>query len=178
MVFSDRTRVSYLALTWTPLITSSNPCDCSAHSPRYSSLKVFSFNIKPVCNWSFHLNYSKILNAIDAWWQLLSHSLSSLDDGTLDVRNLLYFELFLCWITFGPFLGIFVTVAKCEVFCNGDTSEIPPSTKSHLDILGAPIGDYVHFLCKLFSFKAFRSWWSCSPGWYGSRCLRPLRWPW
>ena len=44
-----RFRVSNLVLTWTPLITSSNPSGCSPHSPRYSSLRVlFSFNIIPV----------------------------------------------------------------------------------------------------------------------------------
>ena len=42
-------------------------------------------------------------------------------------------------------LGIFVNPSKCEVFCKGDTSEFPPSTKSshvpHHVLLGAPIGD-------------------------------------
>ena len=38
-------------------------------------------------------------------------------------------------------------MSKCELFCKGDTSEFPPSMKSshvpHLDLLGAPIGDYL-----------------------------------
>ena len=38
-------------------------------------------------------------------------------------------------------------MSKYELFCNGDTSEFPPSMKSshvpHLDLLGAPIGDYL-----------------------------------
>ena len=38
-------------------------------------------------------------------------------------------------------------MSKCELFCKGDTSEFPPSMKSshvlHLDLLGAPKGDYL-----------------------------------
>ena len=38
-------------------------------------------------------------------------------------------------------------MSRCELFCKGDTSEFPPSMKSshvpHLDLLGAPIGDYL-----------------------------------
>ena len=42
---------------------------------------------------------------------------------------------------------MFINMSKCELFCKGDTSEFPPSMKSshvpHLDLLGAPIGDYL-----------------------------------
>ena len=48
LVFPDRSRVSNLVLTWTPLITSSNPSGCSAHSRRSSFWRVlFIFNIVP-----------------------------------------------------------------------------------------------------------------------------------
>ena len=47
----------------------------------------------------------------------------------------------------GPSLGIFINLSKCEVFCGSDTTMCPDSMKAchtlNLDILGAPIGDYI-----------------------------------
>ena len=48
---------------------------------------------------------------------------------------------------FGPSLGIFVNLNKCEVFSRNDPHSFPaamkPSHMPHMVILGAPIGDYI-----------------------------------
>ena len=48
----------------------------------------------------------------------------------------------------GPTLGLHVNLAKCEMFSRQDNTSFPPevrcSLRPNLDILGAPIGDYLH----------------------------------
>ena len=47
---------------------------------------------------------------------------------------------------FGPSLGIFINISKCEVFSRNDPHSFPAAMKTshlpHVVILGAPIGDY------------------------------------
>ena len=58
MVLCDRSRNSNLVLTWTPLITCSNPSGCSPHALRYSFLRLlFSFNIIPVYRGTSRLSH-------------------------------------------------------------------------------------------------------------------------
>ena len=48
----------------------------------------------------------------------------------------------------GPHLGLYINFSKCELFSRSGNSLFPPVVKSsllpNLDILGAPIGDFVH----------------------------------
>ena len=98
----------------------------------------------------FDLVLQKIVSAIDtddecldllyqAWYH---------DDGILAgtksalVRALTLIE------ELGPTVGIFINLSKCEIFCRTNTAMFPTSMKvshaPHLDILGAPVGDYLH----------------------------------
>eukprot|EP00731_Ephydatia_muelleri_P014360 Em0008g80a len=97
----------------------------------------------------FALVLQKILNAIDADDECI-HILYQawyLDDGTLAGKKSAILRALSLLDSIGPSLGIFINMSKCELFCKGDTSEFPPSMKSshvpHLDLLGAPIGDYL-----------------------------------
>eukprot|EP00731_Ephydatia_muelleri_P000760 Em0001g760a len=97
----------------------------------------------------FALVLQKILNAIDADDDCI-HILYQawyLDDGTLAGKKSAILRALSLLDSIGPSLGIFINMSKCELFCKGDTSEFPPSMKSshvpHLDLLGAPIGDYL-----------------------------------
>ena len=58
----------------------------------------------------------------------------------------------------GPALGIHINLTKCELFGRMGNTAFPPSVRSslllNLDILGAPIGDYLHcthFICEKVS---------------------------
>mgnify|MGYP003460779833 FL=1 len=97
----------------------------------------------------FALVLQKILNAIDADDDCI-HILYQawyLDDGTLAGKKSAILRALSLLDSIGPSFGIFINMSKCELFCKGDTSEFPPSMKSshvpHLDLLGAPIGDYL-----------------------------------
>ena len=54
----------------------------------------------------------------------------------------------------GPSLGLHINFAKCELFSSKGNTSFPPAVKcsllQNLDILGAPVGDYLHrfrFMC-------------------------------
>ncbi|KAL5499725.1 hypothetical protein EMCRGX_G011184 [Ephydatia muelleri] len=58
----------------------------------------------------------------------------------------------------GPVLGIHINLTKCELFGRMGNTAFPPSVRSsllpNLDILGTPIGDYLHctrFICEKIS---------------------------
>ena len=48
----------------------------------------------------------------------------------------------------GPSLGLHINFAKCELFSSKGNASFPPAVKCsllpNLDILGAPVGDYLH----------------------------------
>ena len=48
----------------------------------------------------------------------------------------------------GPSLGLHINFAKCELFSSKGNASFPPAVKCSLlpnqDILGAPVGDYLH----------------------------------
>ena len=48
----------------------------------------------------------------------------------------------------GPSLGLHISFAKCELFSSKGNASFPPAVKCSLlpnqDILGAPVGDYLH----------------------------------
>ena len=97
----------------------------------------------------FALVLQKILNAIDADDDCIYilYQAWYLDDGTLAGKKSAILRALSLLDSIGPSLGIFINMSKCELFCKGDTSQFPPSMKSshvpHLDLLGAPIGDYL-----------------------------------
>ncbi|KAL5491495.1 hypothetical protein EMCRGX_G016792 [Ephydatia muelleri] len=71
-----------------------------------------------------------------------------LDDGVLAGSKSSLLRALTIIENIGPSLGIFINLSKCEVFCGSDTTMFPDSMKAfhtpNLDILGAPIGDYIH----------------------------------
>ena len=58
-----------------------------------------------------------------------------------------------------PSLGIFINLAKCELFSHSDVSTFPPAMKvSHMDILGTSIGEYL-YCTGFFAMKScYLSW--------------------
>ena len=48
----------------------------------------------------------------------------------------------------GPSLGLYINFAKCELLSSKGNNSFPPAVKCllqpNLDILGAPVGDYLH----------------------------------
>eukprot|EP00731_Ephydatia_muelleri_P011647 Em0006g541a len=71
-----------------------------------------------------------------------------LDDGVLAGSTSSLLRALTIIENMGPSLGIFINLSKCEVFCGSDTTMFLDSMKAfhtpNLDILGAPIGDYIH----------------------------------
>lgn len=110
---------------------------------------------KPLGPLFFALVLKKIFNCIDAddYCFHILYQAWYLDDGTLAGKKSAILRALSLLDSFGPSLGIFVNLAKYEVFCKEDTSEFPPSMNSscfpHLDILGAPIRNYL--FCKSYA---------------------------
>ena len=73
---------------------------------------------------------------------------SYLDDGALAGTHPAVLHALHLVEKLGPALGLHVNLAKCELFSRrGNTSfplEVRCSLLPNLDILGAPIGDYLH----------------------------------
>ena len=48
----------------------------------------------------------------------------------------------------GPALGLHINFVKCELFSSKGNTSFPPAVKfsllPNMDILGAPVGDYLH----------------------------------
>ena len=58
--------------------------------------------------------------------------------------------------SFGPSLGLYINMAKCELFSRGDIEAFPADIKvfhePNFEILGAPIGDAI-FCAKFLTQK-------------------------
>eukprot|EP00731_Ephydatia_muelleri_P010281 Em0005g867a len=71
-----------------------------------------------------------------------------LDDGVLTGKHSAVLRALSLIEELGPSLGIHINLAKCELFSHFGNSMFPPAVKfSHhlnLEILGAPIGDYLY----------------------------------
>ena len=56
----------------------------------------------------------------------------------------------------GPHLGLHINLPKCEMFSKNGNSHFTDTVKSsmlpHLEILGSPIGDFIHCSCFFFFF--------------------------
>ena len=71
-----------------------------------------------------------------------------LDDGVLTGRRSAALRALSLIEELGPSLGIHINLTKCELFSHFGNSMFPPAVKfshhSNLEILGAPIGDYLY----------------------------------
>ena len=96
----------------------------------------------------FALVLHRIVSSIDADDDCLNllYQAWFLDDGVLAGTKSSLLRALTIIEDMGPSLGIFINLH--EVFCGSDTTMFPDSMKAshspNLDILGAPIGDYIH----------------------------------
>ena len=112
----------------------------------------------------FALVFQKLVSSIEADDSCFDLSLNRwyLDDGMLArERSAVVCALHLIE-ELGPHLGLHINLHKSELFSKSGNSHFPETVKSsilpHLDILGSPIGDFLHcsrfFAEKLVPFKA------------------------
>ena len=91
-----------------------------------------------------------IITSIDADDDCLQLLLEAwyLDDGVLAGERSAVIRALHLIEELGPHLGLYINFSKCELFSRSGNSLFPPVVKSsllpNLDILGAPIGDFVH----------------------------------
>eukprot|EP00731_Ephydatia_muelleri_P011702 Em0006g596a len=87
------------------------------------------------------------LEADDGCFNLLLN-LWYLDDGVLAGDRSAVSRALNIIEELGPHLGLHINLPKCELFSRNDNSLFPPDVKSslspNLDVLGVPIGDYIH----------------------------------
>ena len=99
----------------------------------------------------FALVLHKVVSAIDADDECLDLLFQAwfLDDGVLAGKNASVLRAVSILEEFGPSLGIFINLNKCEVFSRNDLHSVPAAMKishlPHMVILGAPIGDDLFF---------------------------------
>ena len=88
---------------------------------------------------------SQVFNRRITWVTYVLHWFSSMDADEKCV-DLLYQAWYL--EEMGPALGLYINFAKCEPFSSKGNTSFPPDVKfsflPHLDILGAPVGYYLH----------------------------------
>ena len=98
----------------------------------------------------FALVLHKLVTSIDADDDCLQLLLEAwyLDDGVLAGERSAVIRALHLIEELGPHLGLYINFSKCELFSRSGNSLFPPVVKSsllpNLDILGAPIGDFVH----------------------------------
>ena len=98
----------------------------------------------------FALVLHKLVTSIDADDDCLQLLLEAwyLDDGVLAGERSAVIRALHLIEDLGPHLGLYINFSKCELFSRSGNSLFPPVVKSsllpNLDILGAPIGDFVH----------------------------------
>ena len=98
----------------------------------------------------FALVLHKLVTSIDADDDCLQLLLEAwyLDDGVLAGERSAVLRALHLIEELGPHLGLYINFSKCEFFSRSGNSLFPPVVKSsllpNLDILGAPIGDFVH----------------------------------
>ncbi|KAL5500371.1 hypothetical protein EMCRGX_G011922 [Ephydatia muelleri] len=108
----------------------------------------------------FSLVLHKLVSTIDADDECFSLLLQAwyLDDGVLAGSRPAVLRAVHLLEELGPVLGIHINLTKCELFGRMGNTAFPPSVRSsllpNLDILGTPIGDYLHctrFICEKIS---------------------------
>ena len=98
----------------------------------------------------FSLALHKLVSSIDADDGCLDLLLQAwyLDDGVLAGSHPAVLRAVHLLEELDPVLGIHINLTKCEFFRRMGNTSFPPSVSSsllpNLDILGAPIGDYLH----------------------------------
>ena len=98
----------------------------------------------------FALVLHKLVTSIDADDDCLQLLLEAwyLDDGVLAGERSAVLHALHLIEELGRHLGLYINFSKCELFSRSGNSLFPPVVKSsllpNLDILGAPIGDFVH----------------------------------
>ena len=98
----------------------------------------------------FSLALHKLVSSIDADDECFGLLLQTwyLDDGVLAGSHPAELRAVDLLEELGPALGIHINLTKCEIFGRMGNTSFPPSVRSsllsYLDILGVPIGDYLH----------------------------------
>ena len=98
----------------------------------------------------FSLVLQRLISSIDADDDCIQVLFQAwyLDDGVLTGRRSAVLRALSLIEELGPSLGTHINLAKCEFFSHFGNSMFPPAVKfSHhpnLEILGAPIGDYLY----------------------------------
>eukprot|EP00731_Ephydatia_muelleri_P027925 Em0019g798a len=76
------------------------------------------------------------------------HWHGTLDDGALAGNRPAVLRAMHIIEEMGPALGLYINFTKCELFSSKSNASFPPAVKCsllpNLDILGAPVGDYLH----------------------------------
>ena len=79
-----------------------------------------------------------------------------MDDGVLAGKKASVLWAVSILEEFGPSLGIFINLSKCDLFSRNDLNSFPAAMKTahlpHMVILGTPIGDYL-FCAKFIASK-------------------------
>ena len=98
----------------------------------------------------FALVLLKLVSSLDADEECAEILLQAwyLDDGALAGTRPAVLRALHVIEELGPALGLHVNLAKCEMFSRQGNTSFPPEVRCsllpNLDILGAPIGDYLH----------------------------------
>ncbi|KAL5505423.1 hypothetical protein EMCRGX_G006854 [Ephydatia muelleri] len=98
----------------------------------------------------FALVVQKLISTIDADNECLQRLLQAwyLDDGELAGKRSAVLRALNLIEELGPHIGLVINNSKCEVFSPQGNHLFPPAVKSslspNLEILGVPIGDYLH----------------------------------
>ena len=98
----------------------------------------------------FALVLQKLVSSLDADEECAEILLQAwyLDDGALAGTRSAVLRALHVIEELGPALGLHVNLAKCEMFSRQGNISFPPEVRCsllpNLDILGAPIGDYLH----------------------------------
>ena len=110
----------------------------------------------PLGPFLFALVLHKVAGAIkeDTECSQLLYQAWYLDDGILAGKKSSIRRSLSLIQELGPPLGLYVNISKCELYCSGDTRTFPSELKvshlHHFEILGCPIGDYIHVYCANF----------------------------
>ena len=98
----------------------------------------------------FALVLQKLISSVDADDECMDllYQASYLYDGALAGNRPAVLRAMHIIEEMGPALGLYINFTKCELFSSKGNASFPPAVKCsflpNLDILGAPVGDYLH----------------------------------
>ena len=98
----------------------------------------------------FALVLQKLISSVDADDECMDLLCQAwyLDDGALAGNRPAMLRAMHIIEEMGPALGLYINFTKCEPFSSKGNASFPPAVKCsllpNLDILGAPVGDYLH----------------------------------